>query len=84
MPLTNQSPISQTGGGRKRQELQASVANSPSIHIQLEMKKVRSAFRGQSVTLDDLLEAEMSVIRFAQQRQFKEEIDTLSNQESPI
>ncbi len=64
--------------------------NDPSTHTQLEMKKVRSAFGGQCVTLEDLQEAEMSIIRYAQQQRFKEEIDALSagksavRKESPI
>lgn len=54
------------------------------IHIQLEMRKVRSAFGGQSVTSDDLSEAEMSIIRYAQQQRFEEETDTLSSGKSAV
>lgn len=65
---------------QKKKELQASDANTPSTHMHLEMKKVRSALDGQSVSS----KVEISIIRYAQQQWFREETDALSSGKSGV
>lgn len=66
-----------------RKEL-ASDPNNQSTPVQEEMKRVRKTLGGQSVAADDLLEAEVSVIKYAQQQRSKEEIDTLLSGRSSV
>lgn len=48
------------------------------------MNKVRCTFGDQIIPSDDLLEAEISIVRFAQHQRFKEEIDALSSAKSAV
>lgn len=68
---------------RKRKEMQVGQVNprdrrrSPR-HVQAEIERTRGALSGQALTLDDLLEAEMSIIRYCQKQRFHKEMTALS------
>lgn len=49
-------------------------ANGSSNYVSLEMEKAKVAVRSQTLSANDLLEAEVSIIRYSQQQRFKEEI----------
>lgn len=53
-------------------------ANGSSNYVSLEMEKAKVAVRSQTLSANDLLEAEVSIIRYSQQQRFKEEIVALS------
>lgn len=52
--------------------------NGSSNYVSLEMEKVKVAVGSQTLSANDLLEAEVSIIRYSQQKRFKEEIVVLS------
>lgn len=53
-------------------------ANGSSNYVSLEMEKAKVAVGSQTLSANDLLEAEVSMIRYSQQQRFKEEIVVLS------
>ena len=69
---------------QKRKQLQTSDADQQARNVQAEMKKMRSTFGGQSVSSEDLMEAEIAIVRFTQQQRFEAEIDALSSGKSAV
>lgn len=53
-----------------------------SRNIKEEMEKATGALRGQTLSLDDLLKAEVSIIRYCQKQRFQKEIAALSAKRS--
>lgn len=61
---------------QRRKELQA--LNDSSNHVSLEMERAKGAVGRQTLSADDLVEAEVSIIPYSQRQRFKEEIAALS------
>lgn len=61
---------------QRRKELQA--LNGSSDHVSLEMERAKGAVGRQTLSADDLVEAEVSIIPYSQRQRFKEEIAALS------
>lgn len=59
-------------------ELHRKDADEPSINVSLEMEKAKRADGSQVLSAEDLWDAEMAIIRYSQQKRFKEEIAALS------
>lgn len=64
---------------KKRKEIVTSLANSPVQPVEEEMRKVRSAVEGRSLSVSDLSRAESAIIGFSQQAAFMEEITSLES-----
>lgn len=66
---------------KKRKELEhtnTSAAGAARLDIQREMKIFSTSLENQKVTLEDLLEAETSIIAFCQQERFSSEFAALT------
>lgn len=64
---------------QKRKQLSQEDADINGNKVEQEMQRLTATFGGQSLTPDDLLEAETSIIRFAQQERFPNEFAALSS-----
>ena len=64
---------------RKRKLLSQEIANISNKQMEQEMQQLKAAFGVQILTPDDLVEAETSIIRFAQQERFPDEFAALSS-----
>lgn len=63
----------------KRKELLALDCNVTKSTLDGQMKLFKSTQGGQSLSLEDLCEAEMAIVRFSQQQQFQDEIEQLKS-----
>ena len=58
-------------------ELHRKEAGGSSLNVSLEMERAKRAIESQMLSAEDLLDAEMAVIHYSQQKRFKEEIAAL-------
>lgn len=71
---------------KRKQLISASTGGDGSqlTDVNLEMQKLKAAFGDQKLSVDDLSEAEMSIVRFSQSERFHVEIAALTSGKSKV
>ncbi len=70
---------------KARKQLKSSIAQSEkdpekqTAFLQDQMQKYRSTVRGKSLSLEDLIQAEIQLLQYSQKQHFSEEIEALRN-----